>query len=248
MRSILLLILLPLFILPPHISFGDALDLNQKFEQCNALAGNGSFQKAIPCYENIVQQNGYSPGLLFNLGNSYSMAGQPGMAILNYERALRLAPGDEDIRANLAQIRKDLGLFKPELKPLDTFFHLLRLDQWSLLILFGAGLFALSISALLILPQTKNWTKLTALFGLLILLPAVAGTAIRLKDFDQYVITTAETTPLLLSPFKGAQVIGSLQEGRLVLRDQVHKDFIRVDDRNGRQGWIPAEKARAICQ
>lgn len=247
MRGILF-VLLPLFILLPHVSFGDTLDLNQRFEQCNTLAGSGSVQDAIACYEDIVQQNGYSPGLLFNLGNSYSQAGQPGMAILNYERALRLSPGDEDIRTNLKQIRKDLGLFKGELKPMDAFFHFLRLDQWSLLTLFGAGLFALSICALLILPQSKNGARLTALVGLLVLLPAIGGTAIRLKNFDQYVITGAETTPLLLSPFEGAQVIGSLQEGRLVLRDQGHGDFIRVDDHNGRQGWIPAAKATAICQ
>src|SRR3984957_18273696 len=48
---------------------------------------------------------GYSAAGLYNLANSYARAGKPGMAILNYERASLLAPGDPDIEANLRFVR-----------------------------------------------------------------------------------------------------------------------------------------------
>jgi len=40
-------------------------------------------------------EEGYSAAGLYNLANSYARAGQPGMAVLNYERARLLAPAAE---------------------------------------------------------------------------------------------------------------------------------------------------------
>src|SRR5580692_5177570 len=47
----------------------------------------------------------YSADGLYNLANSYARAGQPGLAVLNYERAALLAPNDPDINANLEYVR-----------------------------------------------------------------------------------------------------------------------------------------------
>jgi hypothetical protein len=47
----------------------------------------------------------WSAAALYNLGNSYARAGQPGLAVLNYERARLLAPNDPDIEANLRHVR-----------------------------------------------------------------------------------------------------------------------------------------------
>src|SRR5579859_6411322 len=47
----------------------------------------------------------YSADGLYNLANSYARAGKPGLAVLNYERAALLAPGDADINANLEYVR-----------------------------------------------------------------------------------------------------------------------------------------------
>src|ERR1700722_1594208 len=56
------------------------------------------------------QPIGYSAAGLYNLANSYARAGKPGMAILNYERASLLAPGDPDIQANLRFVRASAHL------------------------------------------------------------------------------------------------------------------------------------------
>src|ERR1700750_2430105 len=52
----------------------------------------------------------YSADNLYNLANSYSRAGKPGLAVLNYERAALLAPDDPDIEANLDYVRGKAGL------------------------------------------------------------------------------------------------------------------------------------------
>src|SRR5208282_4339988 len=55
-------------------------------------------------------QTRYSAAGLYNLANSYARAGKPGMAVLNYERAILLAPNDPDIEANLRHVRESARL------------------------------------------------------------------------------------------------------------------------------------------
>src|ERR1041385_207482 len=72
-----------------------------QFEQANQLYRNGDVQKAAQMYEQIIK-NGYeSPVLYYNLGNACFKSNNIPSAILNYERAKRLAPHDEDVTYNL---------------------------------------------------------------------------------------------------------------------------------------------------
>ena len=57
------------------------------------------FASAIQVYEALLTK-GEAADLYYNLGNSYYKSGDIAKAILNYERALLLQPGNGDIRAN----------------------------------------------------------------------------------------------------------------------------------------------------
>lgn len=63
------------------------------------------YKESIALYEEIIAQGleemKVSPQLYYNLGNAYFRDNQLGKAILYYERALLLDPGDGDIRHNL---------------------------------------------------------------------------------------------------------------------------------------------------
>ena len=67
----------------------------------NDLYVKGNFAEAAKQYEKILSTEGVAPELYYNLGNSYFKSNELGMSILNYERALRLAPGFDDARFNL---------------------------------------------------------------------------------------------------------------------------------------------------
>lgn len=60
----------------------------------------GNYQQAIIDYNELLRK-GVSADLYYNLGNAYYRSDNLAHAILSYERALRLAPGDNDIRFNL---------------------------------------------------------------------------------------------------------------------------------------------------
>ena len=61
---------------------------------------NKEYDQAIEIYEALLQQ-GESGEVYYNLGNAYFKQDELGRAILNYERALLLQPGNADISANL---------------------------------------------------------------------------------------------------------------------------------------------------
>ncbi|HQG68575.1 MAG TPA: tetratricopeptide repeat protein, partial [Paludibacteraceae bacterium] len=67
----------------------------------NDLYAKGNFHAAAEQYEKILKNEGIAPELYYNLGNAYYKMNEIGLAILNYERALKLSPRFEDARFNL---------------------------------------------------------------------------------------------------------------------------------------------------
>ncbi len=95
MRYLMMLI----FLFYTSISFSQEAII--QFEQANKLYRDGEYQKAAQMYEQIIK-NGYeSPSLYYNLGNAYFKLSNIPASVLNYERAKRLSPNDDDINYNL---------------------------------------------------------------------------------------------------------------------------------------------------
>ena len=70
-------------------------------DSASAAYSKANFQKSSEYYENIISLGYESPEVYFNLGNSYYKLDNISKSILNYERAKKLAPQDEDINFNL---------------------------------------------------------------------------------------------------------------------------------------------------
>lgn len=71
------------------------------FKEANSAYQKGDFNKAAQLYQQLCDEGYLSGNLLYNLGNAYYKLGAKGRAVLNYERARRLIPGDADLKANL---------------------------------------------------------------------------------------------------------------------------------------------------
>ena len=68
--------------------------------QGNTAFEQKQFKKATQMYERALR-DGESSLLHYNLGNAYYRLGDRAHAVLNYERALKLDPGNDDARFNL---------------------------------------------------------------------------------------------------------------------------------------------------
>lgn len=78
---------------------------------------NEQYSEAISKYEDVMQTEGVSSELYFNLGNAYSKSGDYGHALVYYLRALRLDPANSKAEANMKYIEsKVYDSNKAELK------------------------------------------------------------------------------------------------------------------------------------
>jgi len=110
---------------------------------------NGEFDRAIQIYEDLRSEGFEGTSLYFNLANSYYRIGKLGYAILNYERALKNSPSDEDVKHNLAFANLSTV---DRIQPLPTFF----LFEW-----WESVLASLSVN---------GWTYVTFLLYLLLMM------------------------------------------------------------------------------
>ena len=208
------------------------------FEQANIFYTQGEFQQAAELYSSIITQHGVSAPLLYNLANSYAAAGKVGPAVLNYEQALRLAPGDADIRGNVEQVRKEAGLYRDNQPLYKRLAELLGADQW--LMIAGCAFLCLGLSALLAAlkagqgKRALHWLMAGSLAVVLLTLPPAV---FRYQDW-QIGVVLADDAHLVISPFADAAPAGDIKAGRLVRPEREHGEYVLVETETGKTGWL----------
>jgi tetratricopeptide (TPR) repeat protein len=80
--------------------------LDEAWKRGNEAHLRGDYAGAAAAYEQLDRQHVISADLYYNLGVTYFRQGHLGHAIWAFERALVVAPDDEDARFNLTQARK----------------------------------------------------------------------------------------------------------------------------------------------
>ena len=240
-----IIVLLAVLILLCTVTAGAADNL---FEQANQADTRGDYQQAINLYLEVASQDGVSGSLLYNLANSYAAAGQVGRAVLNYERALRLAPGHTDIQANLDQVRKDAGLYRDDTPIYERIAELLEADQW--LMLSGVALLLLAITTLaanLVTIIPLALTRLIVFSSLLVIMISLPPALFRYQSWNDGVVTGQEAR-LRISPFPEATSSGTISAGRQVRPGKTHGDYVLVRDKTGRSGWIGKDSFERVAE
>jgi len=98
---------------------------NDEFAEGNRQFQDKQYDGAIASYSSILAQGYESAPVYFNLGNAYFKKGDLGNAILNYVRARRLDPADDDIRGNLEFAKRltSVQLEGVTLNPISSLFE-----------------------------------------------------------------------------------------------------------------------------
>jgi tetratricopeptide (TPR) repeat protein len=211
----------------------------------------GSYDDAAKLFQQIITTRGYSAPLCFDLANAEARAGHTGDAILNYERARYLAPGDHDIDANLQLARKHAGL---DPNPLRWWQIVLLSINWAvwlgimgvvLLLIFLAVIgtsyaSAFSASTKIPLQLLKTIFRAVLFVGipLCLLMGYIELSTIGFNNRIQGVIVAPKEATLRLSPFASADEIGTISEGELVTVEDRHNDYLRIEARDHHFGWI----------
>jgi len=245
MKSSKLYILLVCILLSIQVS---ASDYPTTFANANTAYLKKDYAKAIELYQSIIADNQQAPQLYFNLGNAYFQTGDFAHAILNYERARKLSPDDEDILINLKSANQKIE-DKIEVAPQlflvtlhKKIIALMNEKSWSLLCIFCLILGAIFIGLFI---STQNYLLKKAGFYLggdfLVLFIAtffVAKSSYNAsRSHDEGIVTVASVT-VLSSPSDASTKLFILHKGnKVVIRDE-HEGWMEIKIANGNVGWI----------
>ncbi len=218
-------------------------DAASAFEAANARYLMGDFEGASRGFEQIVEAGFASAPLLYNLGNAYLRSGRTGWAILSYERALRIAPGEPDVLANLelargAAVDRVVGTGdEPFLDRL-----LARLSGTSVTAAFAAvwlALWGLLLARRRALGPARSLLGAAALAAAL--LATGSGVLLALKArFERlpHAVVVARLIRVREAPQSALRPAFELHEGTKVRVLEASDDYLRVRLANGLEGWV----------
>jgi hypothetical protein len=188
----------------------------------------------------------YSADGLYNLANSYARAGQPGLAVLNYERAALLAPYDADIAANLDYVRTSAHV--PTAPPQSRFARMSKAVSPTLTAWLGVVGIALLGGALLAnrVSRRMKWvTPAGVLVGAALIALPIANAMLLWQRLHEAVVLINQT-PALVSPVPIADTAFVLPEAETVIMTAKHDDFVLVRTRGGLSGWVTSANLGAV--
>lgn len=227
------------------------------WNSANQAYVEGRWSDAVAGYEMISGMGLESAALYCNTGDAYFKEGNVPMAILFYERALKLDPSYDDARYNLELMNSTI---QDRIDPVPEFIlkvwakdvcYLMDSDAWAICFLVLMALtFALAL--LFLLAPTAAGRRTGFFTGIVTLLLAVASLSFAFWQKNDYMsadeaIVMRPVTSVKSSPSaEASKDLFILHEGTKVrILDSVGS-WNNIELADGRQGWIPSDDLELI--
>jgi tetratricopeptide (TPR) repeat protein len=246
------------------------------FARANSLYESGDYAGAVEAYLGVVNGGIVDATLYYNLGNSFYKVNDLGKAVLFYERSLRLAPRDRDVRENLALVRTQLkdkqfvaeknpviqgiGWLHDNLRTGEMFWFAslsyLLLCTLAMVFIFRRTrvvsmwyrrLSVLSPARLLGLTLTQELLVAIALVSILVATSASSSyLKLQREIHPRDAVVLARETPVFGSPTEDATLQFRIHEGTTVTAGEVRRNWIRIQLPGGLSGWVSANSIQKI--
>ena len=219
-----------------------------------------NFTESIKLYESEIekykQKNQESPELFYNLGNAYFRDNQIAKAIVNYERALLLNPGDSDIRHNLRFAKTKI---EDKIDSADSFFinqwirgiqNLFTANTWAtvgiilfLALILAVGLYMISTQIII--------RKISFYSGIVLLSMMIIANTFAFKQKNKVVnrstgIVMSASVSIYTSPDAHSQELFRLHEGSKVRIKREEGNWFEIVIANGSVGWLQKKDIEKI--
>lgn len=226
-------------------------------QQGDSAYAAGNYAAAIAAYEKILSDEGEAPEIYYNLGNAYYKNNEIARAILNYERALLLAPSDEDIIFNLELARSKTvdkvssryNIFIVEWY--NAVVNSMSLNAWTILGIVSFVLFLLALS-LYFFSSSISLRKV----GFAIAVSAIIITIFaNCAAYSHYNMLTSREYAIILSPSVTAKSTPDDSGTNLFVIHEGHKVKVidnsmtawkEIELEDGTIGWVPSKTLEFI--
>lgn len=228
----------------------------QLAEQAAKAYNQKQYPEAIALYGKIISNGNESYSLYYNLGNAYFRNNENAQAVLFYEKALKLAPNNEDIKHNIEVVNSKL-IDKVEMVP-ELFYkrwwkqilNMMDIDILAtlniLLITFALILIAVYIAVSnLLIRKISFWTGI-ALFLFFSIGVAAASQRNHYLTEQHEAIIFIQNVNIKSSPDENSKDIFVLHEGTKVKLLDVVAEWQEIRIANGSTGWIKTSDIRKI--
>lgn len=220
----------------------------QLMQQGNKFYQEQNYEEAVKVYRKILSQGYESAALYYNLGNAYFRLGKLGYAILNYEKGLKLSPGDEDLLYNIKIANA---------KTLDKITELPKLFivQWWQILITSLSFTTWSVITILIylvfitcvgiylLSKKINLQRLAFTIGSSSLIVLIIVLVILIARYNHeattnYGILLESAYSAKVAPDSKSNDAFVIHEGiKFIVEDQVN-DWVKIRLVDGKVGWI----------
>ncbi len=244
------------YILLFFISFGAAAQNDVLFEKANKLYNQDRYQEAIDTYKKILETGEHSAELYYNIANANYKLSNIGPSVYYYEKALLLAPDDEDIKNNLAfaqnmtidaiDVIPQTGISKIVNNVTGMFDH----NGWAKLAI--AFVFAFVLLFLLYYFSYRTSIKriyfITSILSLAFMVVSVVFAFQRYESNqkDNPGIVFAQEAVVRVDPKLSSEEAFVLHEGTKVQVDDNFDQWMKIRLSDGKVGWIPSEDIKLL--
>lgn len=226
------------------------------FEKANALYNEGKYAEAIDNYNAILDTKNHSADLYFNLANAHYKLNSIAPSIYFYEKALQLAPNDEDIKNNLSfaqnmtidaiDVIPEAGLSKLLKNATNT----MSFDNWAktaiglvfcFVVLFLIYYFAYST-------LNKRLTFIGSLASLVLLCVSLAFAfhKYNLDRKDNPAIVFEQESKVKSDPNPRSEESFRLHEGTKVQVLESYNDWKKIKLSDGKMGWVNSKDIKML--
>ncbi|MFP3903587.1 MAG: tetratricopeptide repeat protein [Armatimonadota bacterium] len=224
-------------------------DAAEVFKKANTQYASGEYRAAAENYRRLLRDGHGSAWVYFNLGNTYARMEEYGLAVLQYRRALLIAPRNGDIRHNLEYVKGRVS-YQPT-HEIPTWWH------W----VVDRVVSNTTLNELLVVTVVLYW--LTAVAGIwwmythrrLATALLVAGLIMVLVGTGLCVVQwnrgwgsgtgiVIQQTPMLSGPGPAFDSIATLPDGAEVALLSSQGQYREVRTEAGGRGWVSKESVR----
>ncbi len=206
------------------------------------------YEQAEKLYLNLADSGFEGASLFYNLGNTYFREGKLGYAILYYNKALKLSPGDEDILYNL-DIANARTIDKINTLPKFFLFQwwesilaTLNLRGWTYLTYFIFIMLLICIALYFLIKKQKvqriSFFTGSAVLVFLILSVIFTGVKLNRELNIRNGIVITDVVTVKLSPDENSNDAFVIHEGLKVKLEDKVDNWVKIRLHDGKVGWI----------